>query len=78
MWIMTAQGWVMIGPRVFTPAPRDGSFLPQTIAEAQHDCNERIKQFQRDVKLWQMEQLPLEQIHRAFRAPMFGAFGERL
>lgn len=56
----------------------EGCYRPLNIDEARADNHARAVMFDRDVKAYIAGTLSKEEIFRAFNAPIYGAFGEKL
>lgn len=78
--IMTDRGWAQLGDGVVCVNHNclEGVFRPQTIEDAQFEVDCRADKYEQDVQRYLDGDLPKEKIFRAFDAPMYGAFGERL
>lgn len=59
-------------------APRSGTFVNTTPAQAQAENDRRADAYARDVELYINEKLSKEQIFRSMSIPVYGAYGEKL
>lgn len=76
MWIMTAEGWKQLQPRVCTPA--QGVFKPVTIEQARIENAKRVDGYARNVQRYINEEIRLEDVYRCWTEPVLGAYGETL
>lgn len=61
-----------------TPAPREGIYRPGKYSDAVTECAVRANNYATDVKLYLAGNLGKDQIFRAFNAPIYGAYGEKI
>jgi hypothetical protein len=81
MWIMTKDGWQMIGPREYVAAPRSGIFRPDTIEHARAENAKRVQAYAMGVAEYVASddgKAELSMIYHGWHAPLFGAFGETI
>jgi len=81
MWIMTAEGWRQLQPRIVVPAPRSGAFRPISLEQAREENAKRVEAYARNVQEYVSSEdgkAELSAIYRDWAAPLFGAFGETI
>ena len=61
-----------------TLAPREGIYRPGSLDEARRTIDARITAYTNDVNAYVNGDLSKDDIFRAFKAPIFGAYGEEL
>lgn len=78
--IMTTEGWQQLGNGKVCSNHNtlEGVFRPTSLEDAQNTNDLRGHAYESDVRMYLAGDLPKEQLFRAFDAPMYGAFGEKL
>ncbi len=60
------------------PAPIDSIYRPATVEHVRAEMDTRAEMYACDVKQYIAGNLSKEQLFRAFNAPVYGAYGEKI